>query len=234
VKLTSGTLAVFSPVALTPAVEQRINELGGQVRYLIAPDIAHHIFISDWARKYPEAKIIGPEGLPEKRAKDKDEKIGNEEFAVVFKAKTKRSTTVDADFDRDFSYEFVDGHANKELAFLYKPDKVLIEADLIFNLPAIEQYSRVPEKERAHGVPGRLFNSVQSTKGDAKGMKRLIWYALSAGNRPSFNDSVALIDKWDFDTIIPCHGEVMQGDGKQIFEKIFEWHLNAAQAQHKS
>jgi glyoxylase-like metal-dependent hydrolase (beta-lactamase superfamily II) len=208
--------------------------MGGQVRYLIAPDIEHHIFLSDWKKAFPDAKLIGPEGLPEKRHKAKDEKIGDEPFAVVFTAKDKRAVKVDAEFDADFDYEFVDGHANKELVFLYKPDRVMIQADLIFNLPPTEQYSRVPDGGKPSGVAGRLFASLQSPKGDAKAMKRLIWYALSAGDRKGFNDSIAVIDKWDFDTIIPCHGDVMQGDGRQVFEKVFEWHLAAAKAQHKA
>jgi hypothetical protein len=33
------------------------------------------------------------------------------------------------------------------------------------------------------------------------------------------------INKWGFNRIIPCHGDVMEGDGKGIFEKVMKWHL---------
>lgn len=38
-------------------------------RYLIAGDLVHHIFISDYKTEYPNAKLIGVEGVPEKNPK---------------------------------------------------------------------------------------------------------------------------------------------------------------------
>lgn len=227
-KLTSGALAVFSPVALTDDTKAKIAEMGGTVGYIIAPDIEHHIFISEWAKAFPEAKIIGPEGLPEKRAKAKDEKVGNEKFSVVFTKANKHDIIISPEFDADFAYEYVDGHANLEIAFFYKPDQVLIQADLIFNLPATEQYSRVPEADKqTTGFTGKIFSSVQSTEGDAKWMKRFNWY-LAGKDRASYNESVQRIEKWDFKTIIPCHGDVIEGTGKEIFHKVFDWHLKGS------
>lgn len=226
VRLTSGALAIFSPVALTPEVQATLASLGNNLQYIIATDIEHHIFISDWARAFPSARIIGPEGLPEKRSKSTDPMIGKEEFFTVFKAgKDKRQTKVAEDFDRDFEYEFVDAHPNKELVFLYKPDRVLIEADLMFNLPPTEQYSRVPEAEKKEGVLDRMFSALQSTAGEAKGQRRFIWHAMSRGDRKGFGESIKRIDGWDFTTVIPCHGDTIEGNGKEVFERVFAWHL---------
>lgn len=227
VKLTSGSLAVFSPVALTPDVEARIKTLGtGKIAYIIAPDIEHHIFVSEWARAFPDAKLIGPEGLPEKRAKAKDEKIGNEPFFRVFSKATKLTTTITDEFDADFEYEYVEAHPNKEIVFFYKPDRVLIQADLMFNLPPTEQYSRVTDPEQLkEGMLSRFFAGLQNPSGEAKGMKRAMWYLFSRADRTSFNESMRRIDKWDFTTMIPCHGDTMVGNGKEVFEKVFEWHL---------
>ncbi|KAG5925397.1 hypothetical protein E4U42_004321 [Claviceps africana] len=225
VKLTSGSLAVFSPAALTEESKAKVAELGGQVAYIVALDFEHHIFISEWAKQYPGAKIIGPEGLLEKRAKQhKDPKINNDSFAVVFTKANKHSVKIGDDFDADFDYEYVDGHANKEIVFHYKPDRVLIEADLMFNLPAVEQYSRVPDGQKPGGLADRLFQSTQSTAGDATWMKRFNWY-LTAKDRPSLNESVKRIDQWDFTTLIPCHGDVIEGNAKDMFRKVFQWHL---------
>ena len=55
----------------------------------------------------------------------------------------------------------------------------------------------------------------------------MIWYGTSASDRTSFNESMGRIAKWDFDKIIPCHGDVIENDGKGLFEKIMEWHLKA-------
>ncbi len=201
--------------------------MGGNVAYIVALDFEHHIFISEWAKAFPSAKIVGPEGLAEKRAKQagSDPKIGDEKIDVIFTKENKRETRIGADFDADFDYEYVDGHANLELVFFYRPDRVLIEADLFFNLPATEQYSLVPEAEKGSSFTARLFEGAQNPQGgENKWMKRFTWHLL-AKNRASFNDSLREILKWDFITLIPCHGDVIEGNAKEVFEKTFSWHV---------
>ena len=55
----------------------------------------------------------------------------------------------------------------------------------------------------------------------------MLWHVLSRGDRPSFNASIKKINTWDFVTLIPCHGDTLEGNGKEAFEKIFDWHLKA-------
>jgi hypothetical protein len=243
VRLSSGSLAVFSPVALTPDVRAKIDALvasgsnpaidpARKVSHIVATDREHHIFLSEWKAAYPGAKLIGPNGLPEKRkqqaASGSDDKIRDDPFAVVFPdGPSKLDVTIDAEFDADFSYEFVDSHVNKEIVFLYRPDRVLIEADLVFNMPPTEQYQRVPEAERAPGLADRLFWGANTLEGDLKWARRLQWHLMSRGNRPSFNESIARIAEWDFDTLVPCHGETVVGGAKAKFVSLFEWHLKA-------
>ncbi|KAM3066576.1 hypothetical protein ACMFMG_002290 [Clarireedia jacksonii] len=226
VRLTSGALAVFSPVALTPSVSTKLQSLGNRVAYVAAPDLEHHIFLSDWHQAYPQAHFIAPEGLAEKRAKQSktDKKVTNITFQTIFTAKDKAQIKVSPEFDADFEYEFVDAHPNKEIVFFFKPDKTLIEADLMFNLPATEQYSRTGE-DASSGWATKLFDRVQNTKGTAIWQKRMIWYLFSRSDRPSFDQSVRRIGSWGFEHLVPCHGDTIVGNGKGIFEKVFEWHL---------
>lgn len=220
VRLSSGSLAVFSPVKLTEPVRAAVEELGGGkgVAYVVAPDIEHHIGVSEWKAAYPNAKLLGPEGLPEKRANQGK----TETFDVVF---TKgKEWKVDEEFDRDFEVEYVPAHPNREIAFLYKPDKVVIEADLMFNLPPDEQYS-LAKSERTNNVLDRIFHAIAKTEGDLTWTRRFMWYAMSSSDREGFNASLRRIDAWDFDTVVPCHGDTMLGDGKERFRKVFQWHL---------
>lgn len=210
-------------MSLTADVREAVASLGGRVAYIAAPDIEHHIFLSEWHKAYPEAKVIGPEGLPEKRAKSDHPNVP---FASVFTPSQKESLRVDADFNADFDYEYVHAHPNKELAFFYRPDRTLIQADLMFNLPPTEQYSRLANTPQGKlTVLDRLFGGVMSTSGTAIWQKRYSWYLSSAKNRPAYNESIQRIDHWDFDRIIPCHGDVIETGGKGIFRKVFEWHL---------
>ena len=154
VRLQNGTLAVFSPTALTTEVRDKVTELGDKVGYLAATDYEHHIFLSEWAKAYPSAKILGVDGLPEKREKSKE--TAGTKFHHVWTMKNKHDMAVDPDFDQEFETEYVGSHGNKELVFCHKPDKTLIEADLIFNLPANEQYSKAEESPTS-GIGTKMF-----------------------------------------------------------------------------
>merc|ERR1711964_861214 len=137
VRLESGSLAVFSPVALTEDVKQKVSEMG-EVKYIAALDAEHHIFLGPWHKEYPNAQVMGPDVLPEKRAKQNDENVP---FSILFSA-DKRVETISPEFDAEFDWEYVPSHVNKELVFHHRPTRTLIQADLLFNLPATEQFSK--------------------------------------------------------------------------------------------
>jgi len=118
----------------------------------------------------------------------------------------------------------VPSHINKELVFHHRPTRTLIQADLMFNLPATEQFSKTGIDANS-GILTKIFTALQGTKGDAKWQQRTIWYGTSAKDRTGFAASMERINKWGFNRIIPCHGDVMEGDGKGIFEKVMKWHL---------
>ncbi|KAG7093712.1 hypothetical protein E1B28_007366 [Marasmius oreades] len=223
VRMNNGSVAVFSPIALTEEVKQKVASMG-EVKYITALDFEHHMFLGPWNKEYPNAKVIGPEGLPEKRKKQGDEDVP---FNVIFEASKNRETRVDPEFDAEFDYEYVHAHSNKELVFNHKPTKTLIEADLIFNLPALEQHEKSGIDPNS-GILTKIFNSLMHTRGEALAQKRVIWYGTSAKDRNAFNDSMARINAWDFERLIPCHGEVVEKDAKTVFQKIMQWHLEAA------
>ena len=131
---------------------------------------------------------------------------------------------VDEEFDAEFDVEYVGSHANKELVLCHKPDRTLIEADMMFNLPAREQFSRTGE-DPTSGALTKLFIGLQNTMGAATWQKRFLWYVASSGDRKGFSESAKKIASWDFDRIIPCHGDVIETGGKDIFKKVFQWHL---------
>src|SRR5262249_26417578 len=65
-RLASGHLLVHSPIALRPPLRAEVDALG-TVRYLVAPNRYHHLFINEWLRVYPHAQAFAAPGLPEKR-----------------------------------------------------------------------------------------------------------------------------------------------------------------------
>lgn len=204
----------------------KIDSLGGPVSYIAAPDLEHHIFLSSWAAAYPQAHLIGPAGLAEKRAKlsGADPGVTNVRFQTVLSAANKHEVRIAPEVDADMDYELVDAHVNKEIVFFHRPSKTLIQADLLFNLPATEQYSLTGERADV-GWASRLSCGLQNTTGSWQ--RRLMWYVVSARDRTGFNASMKRINSWGFENIIPCHGDSIVGDGKAVFERVMQWHLQA-------
>ena len=44
-------------------------------------------------------------------------------------------------------------------------------------------------------------------------------------DRASFAASARRVADWDFDRIIPCHGDVIETGGNAVFRRVFAWHL---------
>lgn len=200
--------------------------MGNNVKYLIAPDIEHHISLTPWHKEYPQAEVIAPHGLKEKREKNPDTK-GLEYHHILepnHGDSNAPSRHISDEFNNEFNIEYVYGHVNREIVFLHKASKTLIEADLIFNLPATEQYSRTDE-DPTKGILNRLMNGMQTATGNNIWQKRFLWYALSRPDRKAFTQSMERINDWDFDRIIPCHGDVIETGGKGVFESLFSYFL---------
>ncbi|KAK2875182.1 hypothetical protein FQN49_001699 [Arthroderma sp. PD_2] len=222
VRLQTGSIAVFSPVALTPSVREAVNSLNGTVKYLIAPDMEHHLFLNDWIKAYPDADIIAPEGLWEKRQGNPD--TTGPRFKYIFTAENKHTLHISDEFAADLDVEYVHAHANRDIVILHKPSSTLIQADMFFNPPANEQYQKSEEGPR-DGLANKAYISCMSTEGSAIGQQRFIWYVLSKPDREAFKESVQRIDGWEFDRAIPCHGDTVDQGAKRMFRTLFQWFL---------
>ena len=66
IRLADGALFVWSPIALTAALQAEVEALG-PVRFLVAPNKLHHLFLGAWKQAYPAARLYAPPGLRRRR-----------------------------------------------------------------------------------------------------------------------------------------------------------------------
>ena len=66
IRLADGGLLVCSPVRMDDGLRAGIEALG-DVRWLVAPNSLHHLFLKDWQDAYPNATTFAPPGLRKKR-----------------------------------------------------------------------------------------------------------------------------------------------------------------------
>ena len=61
-RLSDGSAWVWSPIALTPELEREVTVIG-PVRHLVSPNKIHHLFLAEWAARWPEVTVHASPGL---------------------------------------------------------------------------------------------------------------------------------------------------------------------------
>ncbi|KAF5352157.1 hypothetical protein D9758_009199 [Tetrapyrgos nigripes] len=187
IKLRDGDVWVLASTPLDSKTKSTLETLG-PVRYIIGADAVHHLFLSEFKRAYPDAKLIAPQGATENVA-DKSLKFdgvwGRDPPDTMY------------GFEEEIKHCYFSGFINKDVAFLHVESKTLIEADLLFNLPPKEQYSQSPSSGQ---VPGF------SNFGPSSWLHSKVSSAMNVDSARAMKFDVKTVTSWDFDRIIPCHG----------------------------
>ncbi|KAF8828244.1 hypothetical protein HHX47_DHR4000713 [Lentinula edodes] len=178
-------------------------------RWIIAADIVHHLFIGQYKKEYPEAKVIGVEGLREKKKQSKEDLIIDGEYG------TDPPETLYG-FENEIKACFFSGFANKDIAFLHVATKTLIVADLLFNLPGTEQYSKSKISPKVP-IIGKL-NPTSTI------LKRLLWTI--GKDKDAMRRDAKIVREWDFERIIMCHGDVIETGGQRAWEEAYSKYLS--------
>jgi Domain of unknown function (DUF4336) len=203
IKVAGGGLFLHSPTKLDDETKRALDAIG-EVRAVVAPARAHHLFVGDYTKTWPNAKLYGPPGLvgdiPDFRAR-----IG-----------ARRDLKLDAILSDDPPMEWageIEQHLFKgapwlnEVVFFHPSSRSVIFTDLVFNVPADFTGARI--FYTLVGAPGHF------------GPHRLI--RMMIRNRKAARESVAKILEWDFDRVIVTHGDVLQSGGKAKFAEAFSY-----------
>ena len=192
---TRGDVLLHSPVTLDAATKQAVDALG-VVRWIVAPNKAHHLFVAPWAIAYPNAATCAPPGLAEKRR--------DLRFAMTLDDGPKPT-----DWPDELDYLLVGGAPLlNELAFLHRPSRTLVLTDLVFNV-------RAGESNRA-----RFFHWIVGATGRF-GPHRLI--RSSFRKRSAVGAAIERVLTWDFDRIVMSHGHVLETGGRAALERAFSF-----------
>lgn len=224
---------VWSALPYGTEVKKTLELLTGSdakpnITHLIIPDREHTIAAKSFKEEYPELKIIAMDtvSIPGVEIDYKfsakegnkliDRKVLEEEIGI------KESVILD-----NFEFVYLPLHANQELVTFDKKAKVVYEADLLFNLGVpgttsgkvtLEQYS--PETGYKQGFnphSGWSFLTRYMQPHSKVGtflFNKLVQTAKS-------KDGLKAIYNWDFDTIVPCHGNLIEKDAKASFKSAF-------------
>jgi hypothetical protein len=205
-------------------------------RQVLALDVEHHMSLSDYVKLYPAAKVFGPYPLVDKR---KDMSVSAPLQPLLRPAHRKfdgvfgRDAEPLGDLSRsgEIQAEYFDGHANSDIAILHPASKTLVQADLLFNLPAYEQVSKTKDAPAGFWPLSILISKLRPGTGVHRFMLNGI-----AKDKAAFTASAKQVGAWDvgavrraahiwrweqFDRVIPCHGDIIETGGKKAWLETY-------------
>jgi len=206
VQLKAGGTWLCASTPLDTETRTKLDEMG-PVKYIIGADDVHYMFLADYKKAFPNAKLIATPGAV-KTLKDK-----GVSFDGVFGSDPPNTTY---GFEEEIKHCYFSGFRNKDVAFFHPESKSLIEADLLMNLPCNEQYSKSKTPNKLFGIGGF---------GPYSGLHSRLTWSLGSDTEAMKRDA-RTVDGWDFERIIPCHGDVIETDAKKAWRSAFKHFLN--------
>lgn len=225
-------ILVFAPIPWGPEAKKFLQtfEPGKDitdinVKYVVAPDTEHHMGLKSWKDQFPKSQIIGPDSLIERKKAEGltidhafTENLGGK-FLTAETWPANGTLNIPREVTAEFDFVYLPAAVNKELVLLHKPTSTLLTGDLIFNLPAYEQY-----KDAKYGPTSGFSIITKYLTIDSWLVRKLI------GSSLPFSDGVALnaIYNWNFQRLIPCHGDIMEGpEIREKFASMFRKYIKA-------
>jgi hypothetical protein len=195
VRLADGGLWLHSPVRPTPELRAAVDALG-PVRWIIAPNRWHHLYVGDWQAAYPAAQIFGARGLVKKR---------NDLTLTVLD-----DTAPSAWAGQIDQLARQGAPAMGEVVFLHRKTRSLIVSDTAHNF--------------GDGTPaGTRF--LFTLLGGWRGFRTTAADRMVTKDRAAARASLERMLAWDFDRIVVCHGAVLESGGKAALAGAYDWLL---------
>lgn len=195
-RLSDGALFIWSPVALSPMLGAAVDALG-PVRYVIAPNTLHHLFIPEWQQAYPNAKTYAAPGL---RARRRD---------IAFDGELGDAAAVE--WSSEIDQVVVRGNwITTEVVFFHRPSGTAIFTDLIQHFDATWFTGW-----RAWIARLDLLTAPQPT------VPRK--FRLAFVGRSRARTALHRILAWPIDKVIMAHGAPIRNDGHAAVAQTFDW-----------
>jgi hypothetical protein len=120
-RLSDGSGWVWSPVALTEELISAVQAIG-PVRHIVSPNKLHHLFLTEWADQWPDARLYAPPGLARRKP----------EIRFDAELNDKPDPAWVADIDQVI---FRGSLVMEEVAFFHRESRTAIIGDLIQRHP---------------------------------------------------------------------------------------------------
>jgi hypothetical protein len=199
VRLPGGSLLLHAPVPISDALAAEIDALGC-VRYVVAPNCLHHLYLTACLQRYPAANAHVPPGLRKKRPDLPPASVLGSGPPPPWAEAVEPAPIAGAPLLNEF-------------AFFHRPSASLLVTDLLFNVTG--------ERNWATAL-------VLGLMGTNRGLAMSRSWRLFAKDRRALKASLERVLDWPFVRILPGHGAVCgSSDAHERARSAFGWALRA-------
>ena len=203
IKLSNDSLVIISPIEIDLEIQQQLSTIG-TVRYIIAPNLFHYLYLAQCQQIYPQAQTIAPPGLTTKQPDLKIDRVFSQD-AIEFNSELK--------FVRFEGFRaFVPPQMKtvNEIVFYHPLSKTLIITDSAFNFdrsfPFVTQ------------LAARVLGSYHV-------LKPYLLDKIASQNKQKLKESIDKILAWDFQRVIMAHGTIVENEAKEQLSAGYQWLL---------
>ena len=196
VRLSGGDIWVWSPVALTNELASAVEAIG-PVRHIVSPNKIHHLFLGEWAERWPGARLYAPPGLA----------LRKPEVLFDTDLRDKPDTAWAKDIDQVI---FRGSLAMEEVVFFHRVSRTAIICDLIQRHPS----------EKMTGWKGKLMQ-LDGLVGDHGSTPRE--WRVSFLRRGPTRAARHKVLGWRPTRLLIAHGECAQTGATEIIRKALNW-----------
>jgi hypothetical protein len=196
IRLSDRGLFIWSPIQLRDALRTEVDAIG-QTRHIVAPNSLHHLFLPEWKRAYPGAKVYAPPGLRKKRAD------------IVFYADLGSATS--PDWVEEIDQVLMHGNLiTTEVVFFHFKSGTVLFTDLIQQLP-----TNLTTGWRA------IVAKLDLIVGPEPSVPRK--FRATFVNRRAARASLEHILEWPAEKVLMAHGAPVEKDARAYLRRAFRW-----------
>lgn len=183
IRLADGELILHSPVPISPELRDELDALG-PIGFVVVPE-AHGKFAGQATQSYPSARLLAAPSAPRHRK------------SLSFHASL--ADQPPAAWAGRVESHLVLGFRLHEVVLFHRSSRTLVLTDLCFNV------------QRSSSRGARLFfraNGMWQRFGPSRIIRQI-----GVSDRAAFQRSLGHVLRWDFERIVPGHGDVIEHGG---------------------
>jgi hypothetical protein len=213
VRLPDGALWVHSPVELDSPLRDALATLG-PVRHVVTPNTEHQKYAREWLQEYPEATGYACPGLRESKP---DVGWQRSISSLLDAPSGLTSASAPAEWGNAIELCWLEDKVPltrrrpffNEVVFFHRPSRSLMVSDLWWNYPA--------DADADADADFQVPRSTRLWKWGMDVIYKPVYNRLMRTD--SWEESYRVIDGWDFESILPCHGEPVAQDAKKVLAR---------------